>query len=287
MLMKIAILSDIHGNLPALQAVTADIEAWQPDMVIVAGDIVNGGPSSKACTQEVQRQQDSNAWQVLRGNHEDYVIEWATPGMTFQGPRYELSQLSHWTYQRLNGEVDYLAALPDRCGWQAPDGSSLLILHASIWGNRAGIYPWTAEEEMRRKIAPYPTVFVTAHTHIPFQRRLDETLLINVGSVGLPGDGDWRAGYGRLTWTRNNGWQAQIRRVSYDRKQTEKDYISSGFLAEAGPGAWLTLVELRSARDAKTRWASIYRERILAGEISIEDTVQEFLSLPEFRVYLD
>lgn len=285
--MKIAVLSDIHGNLPALEAVTADIIAWRPDLTVLAGDIVNGGPCSKACIKLVRQHQKSHDWQVLRGNHEDYVIEWTSPEVSHTGPEYELSQLSHWTYQRLNGEVDYLASLPDRWGWQAPDQTSLLVLHASIWGNRMGIYPWTTEEEMWQRTAPHPTVFVTAHTHIPFIRRLRETLLINVGSVGLPGDGDWHAGYGRLTWSKSKGWYAEVKRVAYDREQTERDYYSTGFLEEAGPGAWLTLVELRSSRDAKTRWSSIYRERILAGEISAKNAVKEFLSAPEFDPYVD
>lgn len=283
-MMKIAVLSDIHGNLPALEAVAADIDAWQPDLTVLAGDIVNGGPQNKECIRLVRQKQ---SWDVLRGNHEDYVVEWASPRIPFHGPEYELSQLSHWTFQQLNGEVDYLAGLPDRWAWQAADQTSLLILHASIWGNRLGIYPWTEEKEMQRRTAPHPSLFVTAHTHIPFIRQLPDTLLVNIGSVGLPGDGDWRASYGRLTWSRQNGWHAEIKRVAYDRQQTESDYIQSGFLEEAGPGAWLTLVELRSARDAKTRWSHIYKDRILAGEISTENAVKEFLSAAEFESYLD
>lgn len=284
--MKIAVLSDIHGNFPALEAVTADIEAWSPDVTVVDGDIVNGGPCSRACWQFVQKQQQSLGWQVLRGNHEDYVVEWANPILPRQGPEYELSRMSHWTYGQLNGEVSELAALPDRFGYRGEDGSSLLVIHASIWGNRSGIYPATPENEMMRKIAPYPTVFVTAHTHVPFMRQLAETLLVNAGAVGLPGDGEWRASYGRLTWSRAQGWRAKIRRVAYDREQTERDFVSSGFLAEAGPGAMLTLVELRSARDAKTKWTREYGQRVRMRDIGMEEAVREFLQRSEFFPYL-
>ena len=284
--MKIAILSDVHGNLPALEAVTADIEAWQPQMAIVDGDVVNGGPSNRACWQFVRQRQQASGWHVLRGNHEDYVVEWTNPIIPLQGPEYELSQLSHWTYGQLNGEVSELAALPDRFGFQAADGSTLLVIHASIWGNRAGIYPATPEQEMVHKIAPYPTVFVTAHTHVPFIRRLGETLLVNVGAVGLPGDGDRRASYGRLTWSRARGWQAKIRRVAYDLEQIERDFVVSGYLSEAGPGATLTLMELRSARDAKTKWTRQYGQRVRDGVISMEEAVREFLSSEEYLPYL-
>lgn len=284
--MKIAVLSDIHGNLPALEAVAADIEAWQPDLTVVDGDMVNGGPCSRACWRFVKRRQQAHGWQILRGNHEDYVVEWTNPQLPRQGPAYELSRLSHWTYGQLDGEVAELATLPDRLGFEAADGSSLLVIHASIWGNRAGIYPSTPEEEMKRKIAPYPAVFATAHTHVPFVRQLGETLIMNSGAVGLPGDGDWRASYGRLTWRRASGWQAEIRRVAYDREQTERDFVSSGFLAEAGPGALLTLVELRSARDAKTKWTRQYGQSVRAGEIKMETAVREFLAAEAYQAYL-
>jgi 3',5'-cyclic AMP phosphodiesterase CpdA len=68
--MKFAILSDIHGNLPALQAVAAHIEAWQPDHTIVNGDIVNLGPDSVECWQFIETKQRSANWQITQGNHE-------------------------------------------------------------------------------------------------------------------------------------------------------------------------------------------------------------------------
>ncbi len=138
---------------------------------------------------------------------------------------------------------------------------------------------------MKRKIAPYPTVFVTAHTHVPFIRQLGETLLVNVGAVGLPGDGDWRASYGRLTWTAHEGWQA--RSGAWPMTGSRLSVILLQRISGRGrSGATMTLVELRSSRDAKTRWTRQYGQRVLDGEISMEDAVNEFLSAPEFQPYL-
>lgn len=283
--MKLAVLADIHGNWPALEAVAADIARWQPDMVLVNGDVVNGGPSSDVCWRFVRERQAADGWLVLRGNHEEYVVGWSRPDQPMAGPAYELSRLSHWTFQQLGGEVTELAALPERWQWIAPNGSRLVAMHASLLGNRAGLYPHTSEADAARMVDTAADVFVTSHTHIPLQRQTGPTRVINTGAVGLTGDGDTRAAYGRLTWERANDWQLRIRRVAYDTDAAERAFTDSGFLAEAGPLALMTLVELRTARDAKTRWTAIYRPAILAGSISVEDAVYEFLDQPEFRPY--
>ena len=84
--MKLAVLADIHGNFPALQAVTAHLEQWQPDRVVVAGDIVNRGPRSLDCLRFVQHKQDTQGWITVRGNHEDYVVSQAQPDTPRSGP---------------------------------------------------------------------------------------------------------------------------------------------------------------------------------------------------------
>ena len=71
---KLAVLSDIHGNFAALQAVADHIDRWQPDAVVVAGDIVNRGPRSRDCLRFVLARAAEAGWQIIRGNHEEYVL---------------------------------------------------------------------------------------------------------------------------------------------------------------------------------------------------------------------
>ena len=281
--MKLAVLSDIHGNWPALQAVAADIDGWQPDTVLVNGDVVNDGPSNVACWRYVAQRRQADGWHVLRGNHEEYVTEWRDAATPRYGPAYELIRVSRWTYEQFNGDVDELAGLPERWEWAALDGSRLVAMHGTLLGNRAGIYPFTPDETVRRRIATDAAVFVTAHTHVPHMRQLDQTLVVNVGSVGIPGDGDGRAAYGRLSWAPGRGWQAAIRRVGYDRQAAERDYFTSGFMDGVGPEAELSLVQFRMASDVRTRWSANYRERILRGEIGVAESVDQWLSRDEFR----
>ena len=73
--MKVAVLADIHGNINALETVAEHIEGWGADAVVVAGDVINRGPLPLACLTFVQQRQHSDGWLVVRGNHEDYVLD--------------------------------------------------------------------------------------------------------------------------------------------------------------------------------------------------------------------
>jgi hypothetical protein len=159
-----------------------------------------------------------------------------------------------------------------------------VALHASLLGNRTGLYPFTSDEDARRYTPAEADVFITAHTHIPHQRRLDGRSILNIGAVGVPGDGDRRASYGRLVWTRR-GWQATVHRVRYDLAAAERAYFDTGFLDAVGPEGEMSLVEWRLARDVRTRWAALYRERILAGEMTHAAAVEAFLDTEQLRAY--
>lgn len=278
--MKLAVLSDIHGNLPALHAVAEHIDAWQPDHVIVDGDIVNRGPCSPPCLRFVQERN----WQMTRGNHEDYVLEHTQPDVDRSGPQFEINRVSYWTFQQLNGEVAALTHLPDWLSLRAPDGSEVRMTHGSMRNNRDGIYVNTTNDVMRQQIAPAPAVFCTAHTHYPLIRRVDDTLVVNVGSVGSPNDGDTRTSYAQITWRRGQ-WQAQIIRLNYDREQAGRDFKTSGFLDDAGPIARVLHFEWRFAQPFFPFWIYQYQARVLSGEIDLNAAVEAFLA--DYRPFVE
>lgn len=275
--MKVAVLSDIHGNLPALETVIEDITRWRPDQVVVNGDIINRGPSNLACWELVQKQVKSDGWIVLRGNHEDFVLKSANPSREKYGPEAEIRQFSEWTYQQMKPHLLAVAALPDRWTWTAPDGAVILATHASYVSNRLGVYPDNTDEELLARLSPLPDVFVTAHTHRALTRQLNDSLIVNIGSVGLPFDGDWRSSYGRFTWTKNNGWRVELQRLEYDRPQAIRDLFSSGFIAEAGPFAQLVLIELQISRGLIHRWHHTYQQAFVEGELSMQEAVDQFV----------
>jgi len=278
--MKIAILSDVHANYLALQAVAADVDAWQPDLVYVAGDLVNRGPRPLECLELVQARQHSHGWQIILGNHEEYVMYQDRPDAPRSGPAAAVHQASYWTYQRLGEQVNALRSLPFASRIQGPDGGTVCVTHASLLGTRDGVYHKTSDEELAKKIGDPPALFLVGHTHIPLIRHLNGTLVVNAGSAGLPFDRDHRPSYARLSWVRG-AWQAEIQRVAYDYIAAERDFVTSGYLDQAGSLIPLVVRELRQARAWLGGWAGRYQDRVLAGEIDMPASVAEFLRATE------
>lgn len=283
--MRIAVLSDIHGNLPALRSVIDHVDAWEPDLVIVGGDIVNRGPESGACLEVVCERQETDGWRVLRGNHEEFVLDCARPEAQRQGPTYEMTRFAHFALEQVDGRAAFLRTLPDLVEWPAPDGTSLRVVHASMRSNRDGVYPATPDDVLRELIKPAPAVFATGHTHRALIRHIDQTLVVNTGSVGSPFDGDRRGAYGQFTWDEDSGWQGEVVRVQYDFSQIERAYDESGFLVEGGALAQLMLVELRRAGGLIFRWASRYEAAVLAGDMTLEQSVRAILSDDDVRPF--
>lgn len=275
--MKVAILSDIHGNLPALEAVAAHIERWEPDLTVVNGDVVNRGPRPRACWEFVQDRCEATGWRVVSGNHEDYVAEWRDPDVPRQGAEFEVNRTSYWTYRQLGEWAPALAALAEEERLRGPAGTEIRITHGSMRGNTDGIYPETSDRELAQQIAPAPAVFCTAHTHRPLIRRLNGTLVVNSGSAGTTFDGDPRASYAQLTW-RRLGWQARIVRLSYERARMAQDFVESGFMAEAGPLVRIFFEEWYRARPMINGWAQQYQAAVLAGEIELASSVATYLA---------
>ena len=275
--MKLAVLADVHANWPALQAVAEHIERWQPDRVVVAGDVINRGPRPAECLEFVLNMQRERGWLLVLGNHEEYVIYHARPRQPIAGPWIQIWGSSRWTYEKLNGDVSALEAMPLRQSWQMLDGSEARVVHASMRGTRDCIFPETPDDVLRQKIAPAPKLFVVGHTHRPLVRAIDQALVVNVGAVGLPFDRDPRASYAQITW-RAGQWTAEVVRVEYDRAQADRDFDETGFMDEAGPVALLIRDELAQARSNLFEWTRDYEAAVVAGHMTMTESVRRFLA---------
>jgi predicted phosphodiesterase len=212
----IAILYDVHGNLPALEAVVADARAAGADQFILGGDYALFGPWPGE-TIELLRELDAD-W--LRGNGERWT---AHPG---DAPQDDVVQGAiDACRERLGGGLcGELAALPfDLCR----DG--VRYVHASPVSDVRSFGPEhdDSEEEMLEGVLETRLVF--GHTHLPFRRNAQAGIeLVNPGSVGMPFDGDPRAAYAIVA----DGGDVEQRRVDYDHMQTVqavRDRFSGAF----------------------------------------------------------
>lgn len=276
MFMKIAVLSDIHGNWHGMMRVVEHIEQWQPDVVVVAGDTVNRGPRSAECWAFVQGRMRGAGWLGILGNHEEYVIAQADPDAR-EGIEYRLRQPSLWTYEQLGCDVSPLQALPRALDLPTPAGA-VRFTHGTMLGTRDGVYRFTPDEDLPAKIgAPLLAAFCVGHTHQPLLRRCNSTLVVNAGAAGMPFDGDWRVSYAQLMLG-NAGWQGEIVRLEYDREKADRDFVDAGFVEGGGPLARVMQRELQVASGLLYTWFKRYEESVKLGEITLEAAVEEYLS---------
>lgn len=269
--MKIAVLSDIHGNVPALEAVIEDVAQFGADAVFVNGDVVSRGPCSLRAWQLVCERRDRDGWRLLRGNHEDYVVR-SHAGLESGASVPAIHRMSAHVAAQLGGEAPALGDLPDGDSVFLPGGAELRMRHASMRGNTDGIDPDAAPEKLREQIAPPPACFVTGHTHRAFSLQVERTLLVNAGAVGSPADGDARASYVRIRW-RDGAFDVESRRVDYDRERARRDYLDEAWLIGAGPLAALLYVELLHARPVLADWMDRNLAALRAQQIDLPRAV--------------
>lgn len=209
--MRVAVLSDIHGNVLALEAVLADLAAQGgADALVVAGDLCLDGPRPREVLERLQ----ALGCPVIQGNT-DRDLAQPTPADADEGH----AALLAWTRERIGPSgLEYLAGLPFSHRVPDPTGeTALLVVHANPRDLDTHLRPAAPEETILPLLAGLPadiTALAFGHLHIPYTRRVGSILLIDISSVGLPKDGDRRAGYGLLTWA-NGGWQVEQRRVEY------------------------------------------------------------------------
>jgi predicted phosphodiesterase len=273
--MKLAVLSDIHGNLPALEAVVDDLLRWRPDRIVVNGDLINRGPNSLACLRLLQR--EFTGIELVKGNHEDFVLTCAARDYDQNHPAFDLRRFAHWTFAQLGEVMDEIRLWRDHIDDHSLQGGALHITHASRRGKRDGISQRTADEELPEKLGERRALFITSHTHKPLVRQFDGTLIVNTGSVGSPSDHDPRAAYGRFQFD-GSAWRAEVIRISYDHLRAQHDFHASGFIEEGGPLTRLMLEELRHARVFVGPWNERYLQAVQVGAIDVASAVERFLT---------
>lgn len=237
--MRVAFVSDVHGNLPALQAVLADLDASPPcDVIVGGGDFAFGGAFPERSVATVRERN----WPSVRGNTDEWVIESASAGrVPAQGYTPEqahsgtMLQVDDWVARALSQEsLRFLADLPLEWRTTGPSGTSLVFVHATPWSTHPVVLPDADDATVTRMLDEAKTdTLVYGHIHHAYVRDIDGRTVACCGAVGVPFDGDERPCY-MVATDDGNGWKFEHRRVTYNRDEYLSELARSGIPNAAG-----------------------------------------------------
>jgi len=246
--MRIALFSDVHANLPALEAVLKDIDAQRPDMIFCLGDLVN----QNVWNNEVVELVRSRSITTIKGNHDLGIAlgQHLFPfSYTFPDARKWGIEAIAYTLDRIKPDNQrYLHDLPNQIrmdlGLQ-PENISLLMVHGSPRDIHEYIFRATPDDKVQAIMEEAEAhILLMGHTHRPFhhifssepdgKKRVAYRHAINVGSAGRPKDGDWHPCYTLLTINRHKSLlydpdaiQVDFIKVDYDLEKAVKSIKNS------------------------------------------------------------
>ncbi len=230
-LYRLAIIADIHGILPSLEAVLSDLQEDSPDMILVGGDFL-GGPQPLevlALLREVDARYILGNGEVnlLKMHHGKAPVEWGS---------HRQFDMARWIYQQLSDQVfEFLQSIPQQMVISPQGADPIRIVHGAPWDVNKLVFPGKEPEALRRALNMISEgILVFAHTHLPNIYHRYNKLAVNPGSVSNNLNGDTRASYATLTW---NGriWHPELHFVDYDLGKVVKVFKESGFLEANRP----------------------------------------------------
>lgn len=211
---RLGVLSDIHSNLVALEAVLADLPPV--DGLVCAGDVVGYNPWPAECV-EVLRERGSP---TIQGNHDRAVAtgntRWLNPLAT--------AGIEHARRELTDAQVDWLGSLPVE---RSVSEGRVKLVH----GHPDDPDRYTRRAQVSARLLGDEDVLVLGHTHEQFTEQFDDGVVLNPGSVGQPRDGDPRAAYSVLDL---DGLAVDERRVDYDIPQVQRQIDAVGLPPELG-----------------------------------------------------
>jgi predicted phosphodiesterase len=182
--MRVAVISDIHGNAVALEAVLADLAIHPADQLVCLGDAIQGGPQPA----EVVVHLRALACPVVMGNADAWLLSGVETGNEAVSSAQEA--MRQWSLGRLSlADRQFIADFVPTVTLALPGGKTLLAFHGSPASFDDILLPDTPYEDFVRLYGPYaPAILTGGHTHLQHIRRLGETFYFNPGSVGVVHD---------------------------------------------------------------------------------------------------
>ena len=241
---RLAILADIHGNSIALKAVLSDIsKQGEIDAFVSLGDLAVFGPDPVGVLNLLQQLKPIY---YVCGNTDRYLIEGNYPGQP-DGDDWESQVLASfpWTAQQLgHSGLKFLAGMPKDQLLQMDSQHTILAVHGSSRNDEDNIRPDTPKADLIEMMSGTNCdLLLCGHTHLPCDHLISGQRIVNVGSIGIPFDGDPRASYVLVEPAGNNDFKIEFRRVSYDIEAVVRQ-----LKAVNHPTTDITAYNLRKAR---------------------------------------
>ena len=210
--MRIALVSDMHGNAVGFRAALADLERYEPDLIVALGDVAQGGPQPLECIDLLREL----GCPCVYGNSDHFLV-----ALDFGQEEVTEQQLAtaHWSREQLGEEgLEFLRSFEPTV-----HAGPLLCCHATPHSNEDVILPATPHEELERTLAGVSApVVATGHVHLQWLRRVGSTLWFSVGSAGLvwehrePLDGVPFLPFSEYTLVDGDSLAVEFRRVPFD-----------------------------------------------------------------------
>ncbi|MFB6265855.1 MAG: metallophosphoesterase [Candidatus Nanohaloarchaea archaeon] len=203
------VLSDIHGNLPALEAVQDDADSVED--AFFCGDMVGYYPWPDAVIETARE----NGFRAVRGNHDEALVSDSTFGFNSVA-----AEALDWTRENISDPaLEYLEGIP-YSRRESMSGVEILMVHGSPQRPVSEyVYPGQVDEKFVERQDVDVDILLLGHTHVPFVNQVAGTLVVNPGSVGQPRDGDPRASYAEIDLQEQS---AEVHRVEYDIDRVEE-----------------------------------------------------------------
>jgi putative phosphoesterase len=263
--MRLAVMSDVHGNLPALEAVLEDMQPCGPDGILVAGDFT-GGPEP---VETIHLLRSLNSW-MIRGNSDTGLVRYGLGDAPDAHYTHRQFALLRWAHRHIDQETfEFIRSLPEQRVVEIDGTAPVRLVHGSPRNPAESIFPDRDPATLDLALAQTSEpVLVCGHTHIPWKVTRDDRLALNPGAVCGPLNGEVCAQYALLTW-RDGRWQAEHRAVFYDLEQIRTSFRESGLLEEGGALARSFLLSIETAQNVADDFLShAYR---LAARAGFED----------------
>ncbi|MGC9333076.1 MAG: metallophosphoesterase family protein [Anaerolineae bacterium] len=210
--MKVALIGDIHANLPALEAVLAHAEAQDAEAIWNVGDFVGYGPFPDEVVQRLRRDDVLST----SGGYDRKVLRFKKKKAKWRREKKLEKYLAcQWAYEHLSKKNRKYLRFLSQDIYLKVQTWRVVVTHASP-GSKESLAPDTPEKQIREMAKKAKAdIIVCGHSHQPFVRQVQDIWVINPGSVGQPRDGDPRASYGILQIA-PDGVQVDLYRLEYD-----------------------------------------------------------------------